>query len=156
LVDVVWLTSGSVPADSEEEVDLWKVLRKVSKFTHASVRIVCDLGFSKSEYAGIWKDRVNAELISVSPEDLKTQNGMTQLSTADSERIFCCDVRWRVFIRCVSNPELECDHSHTKMRVRLMDKITSDRYSKPYSCIFDIPSDILILDTVRHHLLLRK
>jgi hypothetical protein len=154
LIDVVWLTSGSIPADSSEEVDFWKVVRRVSKFTHVSVRIVCELGFSKSDYVGIWKDRLNADLISVSPEDLETRDGVPKLSTADCERIFCCDVRWRVFVRCVSNPELECDNSHARMRVSLLDKITSSRYAKG-SCFFanSNSSDFRSVDTVhRHHL----
>ncbi len=128
LIDVVWLTSGSVSAGSGEEVDFWKVVRKLSKITNASVRIVCERGFSNSDYIGNWKDRLNAELVSISVEELETRNGMTKLSTADCNRIFSCDVRWRVSVRCVSNPDLECDHSHARMRVRLLDKITSGRY----------------------------
>ena len=135
LIDVVWLTSGfrCVPAGSGDEVEFWKTARKASKFTHVSVRIVYELGFLTSDCVEIWRDRLNAEIISVSLEDIITRNGMTLLSTTHREKIFCCNVRWRVFVRCVSNPQFECESSHARMRVRLLDEIASGRYCKEFS-----------------------
>ncbi len=127
LIDVVWLTSGNVRADSVEEVDFWKVVRRVSKWTNASIRMVCEYGFSKSDYVRVWKDRLNADLISVSLEDLESRDGSPKISTKDSNRIFCSDVRWRVIVRSYSNSEVECNNSNVWIRARLLDK-PSSRY----------------------------
>jgi hypothetical protein len=113
LVDILWLTSGSIPADSEEEIDFWKSCRKLAKNSKTAVRIICEHRISNSEYISRWKERLSGNVIPLRPDF----DGV--LSRRDVECLLCNDVRWRGLVRCGPYSATCNNGCESKIRSRL-------------------------------------
>ena len=120
-MDVIWLTCASIPSDSDEEIDFWKVGRALSKNRNLSIRIVCGDHLSTGEFVGRWKDRLSASVVS-----FRTTADF-QLSDLNIERVLCNHVQWRGFVGFLNGTSLDSDIVHPRIRSRLLNKKAEGR-----------------------------